>query len=239
MKIRGERECKECETRWSYYDTGSVECPRCGSLHSVGVDDRKRHTASPIALDLTGVRNRVDEVSLRELADDAADECRRYVRQQGFIKAGDLQPLGDTYLAAAELVHAATTLGRAMRITDDEEYYFLELVRGADLGERPGPSVVPDSMRPARGLAYATAVDDYRTDVRTYLGDNPDEAARELLTTLDEHRKRVEALDGDVSLATAESLVGAAQAIGYYLAKGDENALAQADHQIENLDPGV
>jgi DNA-directed RNA polymerase subunit RPC12/RpoP len=31
MKIRGERECTDCGTRWSYYDTASVECPQCGS----------------------------------------------------------------------------------------------------------------------------------------------------------------------------------------------------------------
>jgi DNA-directed RNA polymerase subunit RPC12/RpoP len=40
MKIRGERECKDCGARWSYYETGSVSCPECGSRRSVGVDDR-------------------------------------------------------------------------------------------------------------------------------------------------------------------------------------------------------
>jgi len=237
MKIRGNRECTACGTRWSYYDTGSVVCPECSSLRSVGVDDRKQHTASAVTLDLTDVRNRIDEARIDELADDAADECRRYVRQQGFIDAGDLRPLDDAYLAASELVHAATAIGRSMRVSDDEEYYLLTLFRGVDSGQRPGPSDVPESMRAARGLAYASAVDDYRADLRSYLDESPDEIARGLTTTLDEHSRRVAALDGDVTLATGEGLVGAAQAIGVYLVDGDENALAQARHHLDNLEP--
>ncbi|WP_424018497.1 DUF7117 family protein [Halorientalis pallida] len=238
MKIRGDRECKSCGTRWSYYDTGSVECPQCGSLRSVGVDDRKEHTASAVSLDLTDVRDRIDDAPLPELATDAAERCREYVRQQGFIDAGELRPLGDTYLAALELAHAALELDRSMRIADDEEYYVLELLRGADHGERPGPSTVPESMRAARGLAYASAVADYHDELRTYLEDNPDELARDLLSSLSEHRKRVDALDGDVSLADSEALIGAAQAVGHYLAEDDEGALAQARHHLDTLDPG-
>jgi hypothetical protein len=237
MKIRGDRECKACGTRWSYYDTASVECPQCGSLRSVGVDDRKEHTASPVTLDLTDVRNRIDDAPLQDLLADAATACREYVRRQGFIEAGEIRALDDTYLAAAELVHAATELDHSMRVDDGEEYYVLELLRGADQGERPGPSAVPDSMRATRGLAYASAVADYQGDLRTYLDDEPDELARDLLSTLREHRKRVEALDGDVSLADSEALIGAAQAVGHYLAENDETALAQAQHHLDNLDP--
>ena len=237
MKIRGDRECQSCGTRWSYYDTGSVECPQCGSLRSVGVDDRKEHTASAVSLDLTDVRDRIDDAPLSELIADAAEQSREYVRQQGFIDAGDLRPLGDTYLAALELAHAALELDRSMRIADDEEYYVLELLRGADQGERPGPSTVPESMRAARGLAYASAVADYHDELRTYLEDDPDELARDVLSSLREHRKRVDALDGDVSLADSEALIGAAQAVGHYLAEDDESALAQARHHLDNLDP--
>ncbi|WP_336002803.1 DUF7117 family protein [Halorientalis halophila] len=235
MKIRGDRKCKDCETRWSYYDTASVACPQCGSLRSVGVDERKEHTASPVTLDLTEVRTRVDDAPLRELAADAAERCRAFTRQYGFIDAGELRPLDDTYLAAVELAHAASELRQAMRTSDDEEYYLLTLLRGADQGERPGPSDVPDSMRSARGLAYASAVEDYRRDLRTYLDDDPDDLAGDLLGRLSEHRKRVAALEGDVSLAASESLIGAAQAVGHYLAEGDEGALAQAQHQLDNL----
>ena len=92
-------------------------------------------------------------------------------------------------------------------------------------------------MRAARGLAYASAVDDYHGDLRTYLDDESDELARDLLGSLREHRKRVEALDGDVSLADCEALIGAAQAVGHYLSEGDEGALAQARHHLDNLDP--
>src|SRR6056297_1417065 len=61
MEIRGERECKDCGTRWSYYETGSVACPNCESVRSVGVDEeRKRHTAGQATLDLTEVRNMID-----------------------------------------------------------------------------------------------------------------------------------------------------------------------------------
>ena len=238
MKIRGDRECTSCGTRWSYYDTNSVACPECGSLRSVGVDDRKEHTASAVSLDLTDVRDRVDEAPLAELATEAAETCRRYVRRQGFIDAGTLRRLGDAYLAALELAHAAVELDRSMRIEDAEEYYVLELLRGADQGERPGPSAVPESMRSSRGLAYASAVADYHDELRTYLEDNPDTLARDLLSSLSAHRKRVEALDGDVSLADSEALIGAAQVVGHYLAEGDEGALAQARHHLDNLDSG-
>jgi len=236
MKIRGDRRCKECETRWSYYETGAITCPECGSPRSVGVEDRKEHTASPVTLDLTDVRNRIDEAPLGDLAADAAERCRSFVRQYGFIDAGELQPLSDTYLAARELRHAAGYVERAMRSSDDEEYYLLALLRGADQGDRPEPTVVPDSMRAMRGLAYATAVDHYRSDLRRYLDDHPDETATRLLATLGDHQKRVAALDGDVTLSTSEALVGTAQSLGTYLASGDETALAQAQHRLDTLD---
>jgi uncharacterized Zn finger protein (UPF0148 family) len=237
MKIRGDRECKACGTRWSYYDTGSVTCPQCGSLKSVGVDDRKEHTASATEFDLTPVRRQSDDLPLRELADEAASHTREYVREAGFIDAGTLSPLGDTYLAARELLAASQVLSRSMQITDDEEYYLLTLLRGADQGERPHRDDVPESLRAARGLAYATAVGEYCQEVRTYLDDNPDGEARRHVTTLGEHRKRIDALDGDVSLSTSEALVRATRAIGRYIIEGDETALAEASQHFARLDP--
>ena len=85
MKIRGERECQSCGTRWSYYETGSVVCPDCGSMRSVGLDDPSEHTASPVTLDLTEIRGVVDDRPLGDIAETASESCREYVRKRGFI----------------------------------------------------------------------------------------------------------------------------------------------------------
>ncbi|MXR22522.1 endonuclease Q family protein, partial [Halobacterium bonnevillei] len=53
MDVRGERECKSCGTRWSYFETGSVACPECGSVRSVGVGERSQHTDGNATLDLS------------------------------------------------------------------------------------------------------------------------------------------------------------------------------------------
>lgn len=237
MKVRGERECRECGTRWSYYETGSVTCPSCGSIHSVGVDDRTEHTATGAALDLTGVRDRADELTTAKLADEAESVCADYVRAVGFIAAGELQPIDDTFLAAQELRHVAAALGRSLRVSDDEEYYFLTLLEGADEGDRPLPTDVPDSMHGPRGLGVATSVEAYRSELRRYLDDHPDPTAARLLSSLNEHRKRVAALDGEVSPRTAESLVDVARAIGRGVAHDDEAAFTEAEHRLETLSP--
>ncbi|MFC6730630.1 TFIIB-type zinc ribbon-containing protein, partial [Natronoarchaeum mannanilyticum] len=152
MEIRGERECKDCGTRWSYYETGSVSCPNCESVRSVGVDEeRKRHTAGQAALDLTEVRNMIDAAPESDVADAAIENCREFVRRTGFIDAGELQPLDDVYLAARELRQVADIVGRSYDPTEDEELYYLSLLRGADRGERPAPDEVPAGLREARG----------------------------------------------------------------------------------------
>ncbi|MFD1515203.1 DUF7117 family protein [Halomarina rubra] len=235
MKIRGRRECTDCGHRWSYYDTGEVACPDCGSLRSTGVDERTEHTADPMTLDLTAARNRVDEGVL-VAATEAAEQCREFVRRSGFIDGGDLQPLSETFLAAAELAAVAATLDRTMRVGDAEELYLLSLLRGADLDDRPGPAEVPDSLREPRALAYASAVADYRSDLRTWLDDHPDPAASRVLQTLDEHVRRVEALDGAVSPADSERLARAAQDVGEYLRDGDETRLATATGRLDEID---
>ncbi|WP_436932058.1 DUF7117 family protein [Halosimplex halobium] len=236
MKIRGERECQECGTRWSYYETGSVVCPDCGSMRSVGLDDPTEHTAGNAQLDLTEIRGLVDDQPLADVAEAAAERCREYVRQSGFVSGGELRPLDDTYLAAAELRLAGEEVARAMRVSDDEEYYFLELLRGADAGERPPADAVPESMRTVRGLAYARAVDAYRSDLRRYLDDNPDETVGSLLATLRDHQKRIEALDGDVSPRSAGELVYIVRAIGRALADDDETALVEAQRRLEEFE---
>ena len=80
MRVRGERECRRCGTVWAYYDTGSVACPSCGSLQSVGVDDRTRHTAGPAPFDLSSLRERVDPEAPAALADEVKSTAREYLR---------------------------------------------------------------------------------------------------------------------------------------------------------------
>lgn len=236
MKVRGERECKECGTRWSYYETGSINCPACGSVHSVGVDERTRHTAGPRSLDLTPARNLHQEGQpLRRVAERAAELCGEFTRTHGFIHSGDLQPLSGTFLAAMELRHVADEVGRTMQLGDDEEYYFLELLREADGGDRPEPEEVPSSLRAARGLAYANAVRDYRDDLRQHLEDHPDSTVRSALESLGTHVKRVRALDGDVPLSEVELLVAAVRDLWMYVDGNEEAALARAEDRLALL----
>ncbi len=240
MRIRGERECTNCGTRWSYYETGSVNCPNCGSLQSVGTDEHTEHTAGAATLDLSEARNRLDAggndgADTRAAAGCAAKACRVFTRQYGFIDAGNLRNLDETYLAALELRYVAEELTRTMRVSDEEEGYFLSLLGGADRGERPSSEEVPESLRAARGLAAAEAVREYRHDVRTYLDDHPDSEAQTAFSTLTEHTKRVQALDGDVAPETAERLVRIAQDLGSYLREDDENALITACDRLSRL----
>jgi len=197
----------------------------------VGVDDRTTHTASPVTLDLTPVRKAVGEKPLERVADRAVEESREYVARTGFVHAGELQPLGETYLAAAELRRVGTTLGRAMRVTDQEEAYFLSLLRGGDRGERPGPEAVPGTLAPERGLAAAASVDAYLTDLGRATGDRDADVDR-VLSTVTAHRKRIEALDGDVAPAESERLVRAVRDLSAYVRENDETALARAGERF-------
>lgn len=251
MEVRGERECTECGTRWSYFETGSVACPECGSLRSVGTGERRRHTDAPAELELGGVLARLDETPLAELVGEIKSECRRYRNRRGFIRGGELAPLDDAYLAATELLHAADVYGRLAGpgggraaaatggpegstpgVTDDEEWYVTTLLRAADTGERPAAHEVPDRMREARGLAAAEATLAYRTDVATYLEDEPDREASRTLGSLRDRAKRVEALEGDVEPRQADALVEAAVELGRYLIADDLDALAAARDRL-------
>ncbi|MFB6170036.1 MAG: TFIIB-type zinc ribbon-containing protein [Haloarculaceae archaeon] len=239
MKVRGERECKECGTRWSYYETGSVECPSCGSLLSVGTDEeRKLHTASTAELDLSDARLRLDGPrGVEASAEAAAEACRAWIRRQGFLGGGELLPLSDRHLAVAELANVAGELARRMTVDDDEEYHYLTLLRGAEEGERPEPEAVPDSLREARGLAVGQAVSEYVSEVRTYLDEHPDSEGRRLVERIGDHAKRVRAVDGAVPPEDAERLVAATRALQRYLA-GEESALLDAESRLDALEAG-
>jgi uncharacterized Zn finger protein (UPF0148 family) len=231
MEIPGDRECTACGARWSYYETGEVTCPECGSLRSVGVEDAAAHTAGTERLDLSPVRELVDEDPLRVVADEAADTTAEYLRGAGFVRGGELRPLDDVYLAAAELRRVGATLGRGMSLTDSEEIHFLALLRGADSGERPAPDAVPETLHPERGLGVAAAVDAYRSDFRT-VHDGGDPVLDRTLSALRTRQKRIEALDGDIDPAEAERLVRAVRDVSRYWREGDETALARATERF-------
>ena len=226
MEIRGERECRNCGTRWRYYDTGSVACPSCGSPVSVGVDERTRHTDTPVELDLSAARRTAEGSGVVAAADDVDAEVREFLSRRGFVGAGDLLPLDDTYLAAAELRHVADVVDRRGRVDGDEELYLLSLFTGVDGGERPGLDVVPASLTAPRNAAYAAAILDYRSEV---------DPARRTLGRVVERAKRVRALGGDVDATETETLVAATRAVRDAL-RGDDAALARADERLDTLD---
>lgn len=237
MEIRGERECQDCGSRWRYYDTGSIACPACGSLVSVGVDDRRRHTDAPVDLDLSPQRRMANDEGVLAAAATVGSDLTAYLSRRGFRNAGDLLPLDDTYLAAAELRHVADVVDRRGSTTDDEAIYLLALLRGADHGDRPAPDDVPTSMAPARALAYAGAVLDYRGEVVTYLRDTGENgAARRTLGRVADRAKRARAIDGDVPVEEAEALVAGTRAVFAALTDGDEAALARANDRLDALD---
>ncbi|AUX10376.1 hypothetical protein AArcSl_2761 [Halalkaliarchaeum desulfuricum] len=269
MKVRGERECTDCGTRWSYYDTGEVACPDCGSLRSVGVErERRRHTDAPATLDLTRFREAVadaeptrgtdaDLEGIDEIAADLGSTLREYLRKRGFIRGGELLELDDTYLAARELLEVVDAYRRLREPDEAASLYVLELLEGADDGERPGTDAVPAQLAPARGLAVATVVEAYRDELVTYLGDleegaafGGDTSAEEVADATDatddtdvttvlgklrDRTKRVRALEGDVDPAEAETLVDAAREIGAYLREDDLDALARAHDRLADV----
>ncbi|VTT86017.1 hypothetical protein DM2_2055 [Halorubrum sp. DM2] len=172
MKVRGERECQSCGTRWSYYETGSVACPNCGDLRSVGVDARTAHTDATVTLDLSAHRERFGEASEtlpRSGVDDLQTDLREYCRRRGFIDGGRLAPLDDTYLAARELLEAVDCFQRLRDPTDADREYLLRLLAGADDGERPPADEIPAALREAKGMAAVRAVEAYRSDALDFL----------------------------------------------------------------------
>lgn len=240
MKVRGERECKDCGARWSYYETGDVECPSCGSMRSVGVSERQQHTDVGGELDLSEARQAAANEPLRRAASVAEDACRSFVTARGFISGGELLELDDVYVAAQELKHAASEVATRMDVEDAVETYFLELLQGAEEGVRPETDAVPAMFRSARGLGIAAVVKAYRLDLREIIDDTdtetPDDALR-FISRLGEHEKRIRALDGDIDPEYADAVLEAARAVGRYVGGGPASAdsRAQADELLSTL----
>jgi len=235
MRIRGRRRCVDCGEEWSYYDTGDVACPTCGSLHSVAAgEDRRLHTDAPVDLDLSEIRADVETRPLREVAADAEEAALEYVSARGFVHAGELQPLDDAMVAASQLRHVAAHLRRSIRDPDEVvEAHFLALLAGAPEGKRPDD--VPEALWGPYGLALASVVDRYRSETATWLEER-DRPAVIAMETLRDHVKRVEALDGAVPSADADALLAAARGIGTYLREDDEAALARAEERLRTLE---
>lgn len=241
MEIRGERKCKDCGRRWSYYDTGAVACPDCGGLRSVGVDqDRALHTTTAAEFDLTEARTAWDDGPEDEAVDAVKAACREFVRGNGFVRGGELVAFDGRRLAARELANAVDVVGRTRSFENQEDvgFYVLALLRGADAGDRPDAADVPEVMREARGLAVADLVERYRRDVREYLettGRDLVPAANDVLTGLESHQKRFQALQGDVDPRDADALYEAARGLNAYLRDGDEDAVVEATERLRRL----
>lgn len=230
MKLRDRRACTECGTRWSYFETGGVACPACGSVRSVALDESAvQHTAGGTELDLTDARRAVDDRPIGAVAERAAEASRAFLVDRGFIDRGELKALDDVTVAAAELRQVAHRVDRAMTPDEDVERYLLALLRGAPDGERPDE--VPEAYRAARGMGIARAVERYRADLARHLDEHPDADGRRVLGTLRDHLRRVEALEGDVPAEQADRLLGAARSLGEYL-RGDDAALARAEDRL-------
>ena len=232
MELRGERKCTACGERWSYYETGDVACPTCGSVRSVGVGERAEHTGGAATLDLSGIQGLVDTEPVGKVGRRASEQAAEYLRAAGFVDVGRLRPLSDTYLAATELRRVGARLDRAMRVDEAEELYFLKLLGGADDNRRPGPSEVPDGLRGERGLAVAAAAEAYTSDLRRVYEEPTGELAS-ALSAVRTRRKRIEALNGEVDPREAERVVRTLRDVYGYLAENDETALARASERFK------
>lgn len=232
MEIRGHRECQACGTRWSYYETGEIKCPDCGSMRSVAVEGPRTHTAGGAELDLTDVLAVVDDEPVRAVADRATDATSEYLHEVGFVDAGELRPLEDTYLAAGELRRVGAAVERSLTVTDGEELYFLQLLEAAHEGRRPEPSAVHEPFHAERGLAVAACVHGYLSDLRKVIDAGDSDLAR-VCSTITARRKRIEALDGAVDPEDAERLVRATRDLAAFVREGDEAALARASTRFD------
>lgn len=233
MRIPGRRRCLDCGTEWSYFDTGEIECPACGSLRSRGLDEaRALHTDSPVDLDLSTAREMIDQRPVRAVATAAANAARGYLVRRGFIDGGDLRPLDDAFIRAAELRHVANELRHRLEPDEAAERYFLALL--AEDGDPPG--TVPAALRSAHGLAAAGATDAYVADLRRWLDEHPDPVARDRLERLRNQVRRVNALNGDIAPDEADRLLEATRSLGEALRTGDDEAYDLVDERLDRLE---
>lgn len=239
MKIRGKRECQSCGESWSYYDTGSVACPGCGSLKSVGTDDtRTLHTDTPATLDLTPIVAQLaeDDVQIKECHEELSDRLREYTRKRGFIRGGELQELDEQYLGARELLHAVDIFTRQRDPSDRERLYILDLLRTVATGDRLADTEPPEALLGARGAGVADAVGAYHRDLRSWFDEYPYPEAERTLSALRDRVKRAEALNGAIESDEAKALVAVARSLGAAAREGQQESDKRLIHARDRLD---
>lgn len=236
MRIRGERECVDCGTRWSYYETGSITCPDCSSLQSVACDDPTQHTTTEAELDLTDVRADIETASLADLAAETADRCRAHVRQLGFIHGGEPRAPTNREFVAAELAQVARQIKLGTGDGPAVESHFLELLRGVEAGTRPDPGAVPKACWAPRAAGYATVLRSFRRELASWSRDHETgSTARRALERFDTHVTRLDQLAGPVPPGSVEPLVAASRSLATGLA-GEEGDLERTLELLGELD---
>ena len=228
MEIRGNRRCTDCGAEWSYFETGSIECPECASKWSVRTDDRPAlHTDTPTALSFGEAVSLANPTRDDEFWAAIAKECRRYLGKRGFILGGQLQELDDAYLIAAELrwiaLHDRFSKQGMVEFEPSETTLEMGGWRASNPyleslldRHRPAPDAVPEGLAPARSLGIVDAVEEYLREFKRWVRTNPDRQGPdpEMLAPIRGHRKRIRALSGMVDPVESERLVEAARRLG-------------------------
>lgn len=245
MRVRGVRSCNECETEWSYFDTGSIVCPQCGSIASVGLGDRRLHTDAPVRLELP-IESIDDPTTIEDVADIIERRCRRYRNRRGFIRGGELRRLDDQFLLAHELLEIAADhrrQGRSSPRSDAALGYDLSILDAVIRnGRPPDPDEVPRERHRHRGLGHSLALGSYLRDLKAWLETNEgtDDGPRVLIGEIEEHLRRIEALEGDVEPREVDGLVHAVRAIRrHVLAEGRSNDRDHVASLLDELDRGL
>lgn len=236
MRIRGRRECTDCGREWSYYETGAVTCPDCGSPFSVGRDERTQHTDAAVELDLAAERAAVEEEPLGDVLAAAAETCREYRRRSGFIRAGALREPTAVDLVASEIVHLAGAVRGRDGFEPATAEYALSLLAVPGEGSRPPPERVPADVRESRALGVADVVAEYVAAARRWDGADPADRVAALLERVEDHRRRVQAIGGDLPPASAEALLEALRDCHATMTGADDAAVARGHERLERLE---
>ncbi|MFB6186034.1 MAG: hypothetical protein ABEI86_04100 [Halobacteriaceae archaeon] len=237
MEIKGYRECRECGHQWSYYETGNIQCPECGSIKSTGIDERRLHTNTPVEIDITSIQSLVSNDEFRQAGQLAAEEARNYTIRRGFIQEGELIQCDDRIFSCHELRNLGNYINRTTSITDETEYYFIETIQAVKNKGRPDQQAIPMKLRSIRGLAYARTAKDYLNAVMTWVEYTDQQPpSRGVFERTKENIKRVEALDGDISVRDSERIYEIVTNLYSYCTTGEVSTYEQIEEYLSNLE---